>query len=269
MKNVVTRLTDCAEFGYKFAVDEQFWAKVNEIILVLKPAYNLTIDMQKTGYGLSDFYIGWLRVKKNLKRLIANGLEFNLAKELIENMERRAPSLFKSPLLLSAIYLDPRMMRTLSAEQKASAAMDLMKIHERVAESHRASTDTNRFNDTLDEIREEFEEFTNETRNHSDLLLKEISTYESENAYDIRAPVMRFWQENSHAYRLLRPLADILHAVPSNQCCTERSFSSFSYIRSKHRMSMLPQNTSNVLMIRLNKDVYYTLREERVQKILK
>lgn len=225
--------------------------------------------MQRVGYGLSDFYIGWLRVKKNLQRLVRNELKFDLAKELIKHMEKRAPSLFKTPLLLCSVYLDPRMMKTLSDEQKASAAMDLVKINERFAESDRLSTDTNKFSDTLDEIQEEFEACNNGNQSDTDLLLKEISIYETEKVYDIRAPVMQFWQENAHKYQLLRPLADILHAVPSNQCCTERSFSSFSYIRSKHRHAMLPQNVSNVLMIRLNKDVYYALREERIQKILK
>lgn len=268
MKNAVTRLADCDEFGYKFRDDDEFWAKVNEIVLVLKPFYNLTIDMQRIGYGLADFYIGWLRVKKNLQRMKNNGLQFDFSTELIKSMEKRAPSLFKTPLLLCAIFLDPRMMKTLSDEQKATAAMDLLKIHERITESHRLDNATNTPNDTLDEIREEFEAFNNDNENDANLLLKEISIYETENVYDIRAPVMKFWKENGYKFQLLRPLANLIHAVPSNQCCTERSFSSFSYIRSKLRMSMLAENTSNVLMVRLNKDVYYALRKERVQKIL-
>lgn len=268
MKNIVNQLAKCKEFGHKFNVDEHLWAEIEEIMLVLKPAFNLTIDMQRVGYGLSDFYIGWLRVKKNLQRFVNNRTTFDLATKLIRNMERRASSLFKTPLMLCCIYLDPRMMKTLNDEQKAAAVMDLIKIHDRITESDRLNSQTNRLNDTLDEIQEEFQTHISESRSDADRILQEISVYETEKVFDIRAPVMKFWEENAHKYPFLRLLANVLHAVPSNQCCTERSFSSFSYIWSKHRMSMNPQNVSNVLMVRLNKDVYYSLRAECVQKIL-
>lgn len=66
-------------------------------------------------------------------------------------------------------------------------------------------------NDTLDEIRAEYASQQN--------IRKPMA------AYNIHKPIMIFWIENSQKYPLLRPLADILHAVPSNQCCTERGFS--------------------------------------------
>lgn len=266
IKHVVNQLADCDEFGYKFDVNEVFWAQVEEIVSTLQPVYQLTNDMQKVGYGLADMYIGWLLVKKSLNRIVNGAANFNLAAKLIEKMDQRAPSLFKTPLLLCAVYLDPRIMLALSDEQKANAAMDLVKIHERI--TARSINKESRLDDTLDEIQQEFQKQQNKNQSSSDLLLKELSIFEREEPYDIRASVMKFWVENAEKYKLLRPLVDILHAVPSNQCCTERSFSSFSYIRSKHRMCMSPQNVSNVLMIRLNKDVYYTLRRERIQKIL-
>lgn len=85
--------------------------------------------MQKVVYGLADMYIGWLRVKKSLDCIVKGAAIFNLAAKLIEKMDQRAPSLFETPLLLCAIYLDPRIMLALSDEQKANAAMDLVKIH--------------------------------------------------------------------------------------------------------------------------------------------
>lgn len=145
--------------------------------------------------------------------------------------------------------------------------MDLVKVLERITTT--ADTDEARINDTLDEIQDEYQtQNIGSFQSNSDLLFRELSIYESEKPYDIRAPVMKFWGENSEKYRLLRSLANLLHAVPSNQSCIERSFSSFSYIRNKYRMSMSAENLSNTLMVRLNKDIFYSERAKRVSEIL-
>lgn len=143
-------------------------------------------------------------------------------------MEKRTPSLFTSPLFLCSVYLDPRIMFTLSDEQKATAAMDLIKINDRINENNSKACDANHINDTLDEIQQEYQKRQHETQNNSSRLVLECSVYETENPCNIKDPVMKFWVDNEQKYKLLRPLVDIIHAVPSNQCCTERAFSSFS-----------------------------------------
>lgn len=195
----------------------------------------------------------------NTDHILKKSPNFNLADKLIGNMVKRAPSLFKSPLFLCSVFLDPRIMFTLSDEQKAVAAMDLVKIHERIIESSNKGEES--ANNTLDEIQQEFHAQHCKNQNQSNEFLKVISIYESDainTPYDMKKPVMQFWEGNAQKYSILRSLANILHAVPSNQTCTERAFSSLSYIRS-----------NNVLMVRLNKDVYYSLRAERCQEILK
>lgn len=193
-------------------------------------------------------------------------MRFNLAQNLLTAMDRRAPSLFKSPMFLCSVYLDPRIMFTLSSDQKLTAAMDLIKIHERIIETNSKKFECSESNDTLDEIQQEYGQ--NGQQSNSDHLVQVMTQYENEKACNMKEPVMKFWQEHGHKYDLLQPLAEIIHAVPSNQCCTERAFSSLSYVRNRYRMSLSPRNLSNVLMIRLNKDVFYTLRQERVEQIL-
>lgn len=73
-------------------VTEQFWDDVAEIVSVLQSPYNATKEMQRIGYGISDFYISWTRMQKSLTRLILNS-KFDLANVLIEKMDIRAPSL--------------------------------------------------------------------------------------------------------------------------------------------------------------------------------
>lgn len=269
MKNLVTELAKCKEFGRKFIVDEDFWNDIQEIISVLKPAYIFTKEMQRPGYGLADFYIGWIRVTINLTRIRNNEPKFDLASILLENMKERALHVLHSPLMLCAVYLDPRIMFKLSDDQKAKAATDLLKIHERMTDMARNSNEREcNLHDTLDEIQDDYHTEHNDSQYNSQIMLQMLSIYETEKPYDIRAPVMQFWFENKIKYELIRPIADLVHAVPSNQCTTESAFSSLSYIRSKHRMSMSPRNLSNVLMVRLNKEVFHAMRQEYVQKIL-
>lgn len=70
MEPIIKQLSQNEEFGSKFTTNDEFWSDVDEIITVLQPSYELTNKMQKVGYGLADFYIGWLRVIKNLERLM-------------------------------------------------------------------------------------------------------------------------------------------------------------------------------------------------------
>lgn len=248
-------------------VDEEFWFQLEEIVTVLKAPYNATISMQQIGYGLSDFYISWIRITKNLSRIECSNPKFDLAKKLKDKMELRVPSLFKTLLMLCAIYLDPRIMFKLTDEQKATAAINLVKLHERLTKTGE-SDDANNVNDTLDEIQQDYHEQNDWEPSSSNQSIQEISVYENEKPNEIRASVMDFWDKNRDKYHLLRILADVLHAVPSNQSSVESSFSSFSYIRNKYRMSKSANNLSNVLMVRLNKDVFYKEREEQIQRIL-
>lgn len=193
---------------------------------------------------------------------------FNLAENLLNAMNRRAPSLFTSPIFLCSVYLDPRIMFSLSSEQKLTAVMDLIKIYDGIVGKNSNSNDANCVNDTLDEIQQDYHKQQNQEQNSSGRLIAAFAEYEAEEPCNIKDPVMKLWMDNEQKYALIRPLADLLHAVPSNQCSTERAFSSLSYIRNKYRMSLSPQNLSNVLMVRLNKEVFYSLRKQRVEEIL-
>lgn len=154
IRHVVESLSMNAEFGAKFKVSDGFWTKISELIEVLEIPYRATIESQKVGYSLSDFYISWLRIQKGLGRFENTEQHFNLASNLITRLDERAPSLFKTPLMLCAIYLDPRINFKLSSAQKRDAAMALIKIYERTTELN-SSMNRSVINDTLDEIQAE------------------------------------------------------------------------------------------------------------------
>lgn len=101
-------------------------------------------------------------------------------------MDICAPSLFKTPLRLCCVYLDPLIIFKITNTQKSTAAMALIKVHERIIKTEHLDK-WHRANDTLDEIpirissleqmaTEQFKPF------------KEISVYSNEKPYDKRAP---------------------------------------------------------------------------------
>lgn len=268
IKHIVHALSQNKEFGRKFQVELDFWEKLDEIENVLKVPYTATVDSQAIGYGLADFYISWLRIQKGLARLIDQSKYTNIAEKLTNRLREREPSLFDTPLMLCAVYLDPRINFKLGTGQKRNAALKLIQIHERISALNNSNA-TNVMNDTLDEIQAEYRFGEGEQRDSNiTALLDSVAKFETERPYDIRATVTDFWGKNGHKYPVLEPLVQIIHAVAANQCGTERSFSSFTYIRSKHRMCMDVKNLSNLLMIRLNKDIFQNYRTNYVKQIL-
>lgn len=252
------------EIGWKFFVTADFWDKLAEIEEVLKIPYIATVDSQKVGYGLADFYISWLRIEKGLQRI--DSKYTNLAEKIMNRLIERAPYLFETPLMLCAVYLDPRINFKLTREQKRDAAMALVKIHERMQKLD-AADEKCTVNDTLDEIQADRNPNAEQRDSDTTALLDSLTNFEAEKS-GIRDQVTQFWRENGNKYPMIEKLARVIHSVGANQCCTERSFSSFTFIRSKHRKSMDAKNLSNLLMIRLNKDMFYQFRQNYVQQIM-
>lgn len=265
IRNCIEKLAENAEFGEKFVVSDGFWEKANEIIDVLKIPYNATIESQKVGYGLSDFYITWLRMRKGLQRC-SESEKLDLASKLMEQLDNRAPSLFDTPLMLCCIYLDPRINFKLSVSQKRDAALEIMNIYKRFDRLLSPKSD-GVINDTLDEIRAEYVVEDSQQDISETTFINSLSQFETEKPTDIRASVMTFWKSHGHKYSTVAMVAEILHSIPANQCCVERSFSALSYLRSTHRKNTDAKTLRSALLIRLNKELFYDYRKEVVERI--
>lgn len=85
MREVIQLLSTNSEFGSEFTTSDDFWEKLCETIEVLQIPFVVTKTMQHNGFGLADFYISWIRMKRGLSRL-SNG-QLNLSHRLIEALE--------------------------------------------------------------------------------------------------------------------------------------------------------------------------------------
>lgn len=279
LKSIIIELSTDREFGDKFETTEDFWDKGAEILKVLKPIYIVTKEMQKVGYGLCDFYISWLRLQKNLDRFHAEETLLNLTYELERALEKRKSEVLDTPMMLAAIYLDPRVKFKLNATQKECAMLYLKQLNTRNQQlaSNRdevqAENETFLANNTLDELNEEFNsaqmyEIDDDPVSDTNLLMIAFAEYEKVKHVDFKNTVMNFWRIHKNDFPLIYPLACIVHAIPASQCLEERHFSSFSYIRNSKRCTLGAENVQNILTVRLNKELFYKEKQMDLENIV-
>jgi hypothetical protein len=120
------------ERGDNFLTEQQ-WEQVEVFLDVFRPLRRATDKLQAKELKLGDFYAVWSEAKLALLQKAEKGSA--LAGELVEAMEERAksvqykrrnaaerlPPLFHYPSFYAALFLDPRFVAILSAEQAADA----------------------------------------------------------------------------------------------------------------------------------------------------
>lgn len=226
--------------------------------------------MQKVGYGLADFYVSWLRIDKNLDRICLEGTLLNLASELKKALQEYKQQLFDTPSMAAAIFLDPRVKFTLTITQKECATLYLKKLFVRMEQLKEGDVELNETGDnTLDELNVDFALIHGETEElDTSVFLVSLANYDGVKNVNLKHCVMDFWKHHKEQYPLIYPLACAIHAIPAGQALEERNFSSFGYLRSAKRASMKPKNLRNVLVVRLNKEIFYKHKEKRVSEII-
>lgn len=281
LKDVIQQLVENDEFGSSFVIagTAAFWDNLNEIVTVLEIPFIATQNMQRVGYGLTDFYIGWMRMNRSLPRHVDGRLK--LAENLIAELKRREGVLLDTPTMLAAMYLDPRIKYKLDDTQKECAMLALEQLHIRVSNSSMENAVNQSSNDTLDELNASaaYAHSDNSNNNNNNraaemnVYLKPIRDcfvqYDCALPGNIKSSVMDFWKNNKHKFPILYELVCIVHAVQAGQCCVERNFSGFSYVYDCHRIKLLPKNIANIMMVKLNKDVYEIWQQNEIDKIRK
>lgn len=211
MKPVIEQLSTNTEFGTEFAVSHDFWTKISEAVDVLQIPYLATKQMQRNGYGLADFYISWLRMKRGLSRI--NNGELNLARQLDKALEERENLLLETPTMMLAMYLHPRVKNRLNNIQKECATIAAEKLHIRLTNVGNQSGANVSANDTLDELNAEVSGgYSNADNNTnaagSNITLgqfrESIIKYDAVRPTDIKSNVFGFWKERKQKSKATR-----------------------------------------------------------------
>lgn len=199
----------------------------------------------------------------------AHGTLTNLATEYLSALERHRAELLDTPYMLASIYLDPRVKSKLNTTQKECAILLLKKLFMRAKEIFETPPESNQTpNNTLDELNEEFSDPNNDSVDVlTGALMTAFTAYDAVKHVDLKCSVMDFWKNHKEEHDLIYPLACVIHSIPAGQCFEEQNFSSFGYIRNAKRTALKENNVTNILAVRLNKEIFYELKAKYLDEI--
>lgn len=105
------------------------WTQVVEILADLQSSYAIMKTMQSKSFTLSDLYGAWLEIEMYLKRRITvTNRSTDFANQLLSSMDKYKAQLILNPMMICAIYMDPRFACTLSQDNKLLARSKLIEL---------------------------------------------------------------------------------------------------------------------------------------------
>lgn len=251
-----------------YRLSSEKWASVENIASILSHFEKETIRLQRETISLSDFFGSWARIKMQLSKYDDD----LLAKNLLDQMKKREPTLFNNEVLNAAVFLDPRYQKFMSACNKNAAIDFLSKLYKRInsieSESNETGEDCSENSRDTDELEEYLtgiylnqaaSEHANNSATTSEQstvdINEELRNFIGTNE-NIKTSVFDYWNKNMHTKPELYKLASVVHAVPPTQTTIERAFSAMALILTHLRTNLSDNNLENILMIRLNRELF-------------
>lgn len=252
---------------------EKDWAFVEEIVDVLKHPFALMKQMQAEHFTLSDFYGAWLRIEMKLEQKVTMESEIDLAQRLKDSMHKYKGQLMLNPLMIAAIYLDPRFTNTLSKVNKLLAVSTLLEIWETRKDQlvkQQATADDSDFEHYIES--KAFDACLDDTNNNDcmsdiEMMRGKLVSLEKQPRKPANTDVLKYWQEKKNEEPELFLLSEIIFAIPSSQTTVERAFSTLAYILNPLRGSLSDELLENILLIKCNKQFFIQMIDEELQNM--
>lgn len=78
------------------------WENIKKLVTILEPLYISTLKLQSEQLYLGDFYKHWVELKLTVESASPRS-------NILENcLKKREQNIIENPIIVSAIYLDPR-----------------------------------------------------------------------------------------------------------------------------------------------------------------
>lgn len=272
------------------------WDILQEFIAILKIPYKGTIALQKKDLSMSDAYAIWLRMKMHLEELSQKFRtpKTSLLKKLTEAINIRKNTILYNPVMLGTLFLDVRFRSivTTNNEFNEQAQRTLLNLWHRI-QSLEATDDTAEATNHINSSRVEPSEssilnfsfdFENNNmlddyiqRNEKDtmqVVAQSMSTsidFELESFQADKLPadscMISFWESNKDKYPCLYKLAMAMFAIPPTEVAVERDFSKLQLIFTDRRCKLAEDLLEIILIIHLNKELFYEVVEDELLKI--
>lgn len=256
LKNILDELRGDSILGnFLLSVDE--WKLVSAICSILEPFNRYTKLLQSATCTLSDFYGYYTALNLKLEK---NDHEFALL--LLAELQKFQSTLMENPLLVSAVYMDPRFQRGLSKDMRDLAVHTLITIHSKMEKMNNKSTIvTDSLDSGKDSSLEELDSYLNSCEGHvEENRTPPESTIKSdlENFFGTRMPlsenVLQYWSMRNDT---LSPLAQAILSSSPTQTAVERAFFALRILLTCRRTCLADKILQETLIIRLNPALYY------------
>lgn len=240
---------------------------MKEFEKILEIANIATVKLQSKSLLLSDFFAIWTELKLSLQKYP----NYNFAKTLLNQIESREENLIDE-LVFGAVYLDGRYSVLLSADQ-AKIAEDFLvllwnwitqlKLQHETSEVNNNSAAASVPDEAEETVKKSvLEEYMESLAPNVQILAEEtdirskITAFRTNRMLPMNTNILMYWEENKHTHPELYAMSIILNGVPATEVRIEQSFSQFAFIFNEKRTSMDPKNLNNILLIRLNKEIF-------------
>ncbi|XP_055593713.1 uncharacterized protein LOC129744950 [Uranotaenia lowii] len=246
------------------------WDFINDYVQAFRPIYICTKKMQSEHMSLSDFYMNWLIAMNEVQNIENNAF----VPELSRALKTRLASLRDSWAFRMALYLDPRFnyfgSKVFTNDEKVRIQETIIDTFDRIKKLEPSKS--SQLIDTKSETaslpkHNNFDEFftsmfggtpgpSAESSSAQSTFFKQLKALDVEPRQNMMFNPFQHWLNRKHTHPELYQVAMVVLAVPSNQVTVERSFSALGLVLSERRTELAEDTLSNILLIKLNKDVY-------------
>ncbi|XP_075147830.1 uncharacterized protein LOC142221864 [Haematobia irritans] len=202
----------------------------------------------------------------NIKLQLEKLLSTKLCSLLIEAVNKRNYMLFDNDLFVTAIFLDPRIKVSLSAEHITRAKNCICQLNTRISSlkgndstistssTENLSTtsgSTSVLSTTEDALEAYLKNFDKPSCSQAIItnIESDLVIYERQCRIGISENIIEFWKREKNS---LTTIAYIVLAIPCTQVSVERLFSSLKYILADQRNKLTSTSLEHILLTRVN-----------------
>ncbi|XP_062553751.1 zinc finger BED domain-containing protein 4-like [Armigeres subalbatus] len=239
------------------------WDFVQNYVEAFKPLYICTKNMQTKHVSLADFYLQWLNVIKEMRKIPQNPFSTELDEALINRLR----NLRRSRAFQMALYLDPRfnykgstIFKPDEKELIQGYIIDTCNRIRAYQESKSAALETSTLTneDDLDvfitEMYGECDAPPDET--NGSRFLHQLKALDVEPRQTHGYDVWQHWVNRRDTHPELYSVAKVVLAVPSNQVSVERAFSALPLVLTDRRSGLGEDTLENILLVKLNGEMF-------------
>lgn len=266
------------------------WTILKEVKSVLQCPYYATLKLQKVDLTMSDVFGIWLEMDLQLKQIAKKKSNVtDLANNLMNTLQSRRQKVFENSATICAVFLDPRFRTEITVhqifstrEEAENKLVDLWYRIKSIGENDHNNlsiptdsnaTDTSLLSTSGESINmsQQLSEYLrrgigqndeNRQATASNDIRSELEAFDPE-WHPLDHSVVKFWRDSKDTYPELYKVATTIYAIPPTEVQIERDFSKLENILTKKRMALSAELLEAVLMIHLNPDLFFLIREEK------